>query len=214
MFTRDAIPTVTPVPTTADSRPFNSTVASVVPLDLAAYGYVEEEFFVSGTASVYADDLTPTAEVPYVNRVVVRRPVDEATASGVVLLEILNASNGYPAEGLWRRAWDHLLLHRHTWVGFTSKPIDVDALKVFDPARYAPLTWELDSSNPHEPVQGPDLNALGAVVEGAEEGLVWDVTSHMARVLRSDGAGGLLGGAQPATLILGAQSQSGVVLNT
>lgn len=214
MSTLDALPSVTPAPTTQESRPFNSAVASMVPLDLAAYGYVEEEFFVSGTAAVYADDLAVTAEVPYVNRVVVRRPADASTGSGVVLLEILNASNGYPAEGLWRRAWDHTLLHRHTWVGFTSKPIDIDALKIFDPARYAALTWETDPANPHEPVQGPDLNALGAIVDGAEEGLVWDVTTHMLRLLRTDDAGGLLGGATPRTLILGGQSQSGVVLNT
>ncbi|MDO5699186.1 MAG: alpha/beta hydrolase domain-containing protein [Dermatophilus congolensis] len=221
MNSRDALPTVVAVPVTEGSRPFNSTVASTVPLDLAVYGYVEEEFFVSGVAAVYADDLSVMSEVPYTNRVVVRRPAEAPTASGVVLLEILNASNGYPAEGLWRRAWDHLLLHRHTWVGFTSKPIDIDALKIFDPARYAPLSWDIDPAHPHPPVSGAGLNALGAVVDGAEEGLVWDVVTHMARLLRREMDGApdasvpaLLGGAQPTTLILGGQSQSGVVLNT
>lgn len=214
MSTRDHLPTVTPVPVTRDSRPFNSTVASTVPLDLAAYGWVEEEFFLSGVAAVYDDDLGVVREVPYTNRVVVRRPAEEARASGVVLLEVLNASNGYPAEGLWRRAWDHLLLHGHTWVGFTSKPIDIDALKTFDPQRYAPLTWELDPEHPHDPMQPPDFDPLGGIVEGAEEGLVWDILTHVGRLLAGEAAGDLLGGSRPRLLVLGGQSQSGAIVNT
>lgn len=210
----DQQPTVTLVPTTAESRPFNTQASVSVPLDLAAYGYVEEEFFVSGTARIYADDLSVEQELPYTNRVIVRRPADPAQASGVVLTEILNASNGYPAEGLWRRGFDYFLLKRHTWVGFTSKPIDIDALKIFDPDRYGRLNWELDAANPHTPVQGPDLFVLGAIIDGAEEGLVWDITSDMGRLLRRADAGGLLGALRPETLILGGQSQSGAVLNT
>lgn len=210
----DQLPSVTLVPTTPHSRPFNTASSVTVPLDLNAYGYVEEEFFVQGMASVYADDLKIEQTLPYVNRVIVRRPANPEQASGVVLTEILNASNGYPAEGLWRRSWDHLLANRHTWVGFTSKPIDIDALKIFDPQRYGQLSWELDPENPHEPVQGPGLFALGAIVEGAEEGLVWDILSDMGRLLTSPDAGGLLGDQRPKVLILGGQSQSGAVLNT
>ena len=52
--------------------------------DLAAAGYVEQEFFASGTASSYAADgdlavdgrwsLHPVASAPYRTRIVVRRP--------------------------------------------------------------------------------------------------------------------------------------------
>lgn len=214
MVTQQQLPAVTEVPMTSESRPFNTTLAATVPLDLAQYGYVEQEFFVRGQAAVYDDDLSVLREVPYCNRVVVRRPADPGRASGVVLAEILNASNGYPAEGLWRRAWDHLLLHGHSWVGFTSKPIDIDALKIFDPVRYAPLSWDLDPAHPHIPVPGAGLSALGHIVEGAEEGLVWDIVTQLGLALRAPGASGLLGGVEPGLLILGGQSQSGAVLNT
>jgi hypothetical protein len=40
-----------PIPVTADSRPFLEG-ASFGPVDLTAHGYVEEEFFVSGTGNV------------------------------------------------------------------------------------------------------------------------------------------------------------------
>lgn len=210
----DQLPTVTHIPATAQSRPFNTPSSVTVPLDLHSYGYVEEEFFVSGIARIYSDELDIEQELPYTNRVIVRRRLNPAQASGVVLAEILNASNGYPAEGLWRRGWDHLILNGHTWVGFTSKPIDIDALKIFDPDRYDSLSWELDPANPHEPIQGPDLFTLGAIIEGAEEGLVWDIVSDMGRLLASPDAGGLLGDQRPGLLILGGQSQSGAVLNT
>lgn len=100
----------------------------------------------------------------------------------------------------------------HTWVGFISKPIDIDALKIFDPQRYAPLSGDLDPAHQHTPVQSPDLNALGLVIEQAEEGLVWDILTDIGRLLTSDNAGGLLGDLRPEVLVCGAQSQSGVVL--
>lgn len=208
------LPVVTRLPASAESRPFNSAAAAAVPLDLAAYGYLEEEFTVAGTAAIYADDLRVEREVPYVNRVVVRRPANAELSSGVVLLEILNASNGYPAEGLWRRAWDHLIGHRHTYVGVVSKPIDIDALKIFDPVRYASLSWDLDPAKGREPVCEVAGGALGAIIEGAEEGLVWDVITDLGRLLREDASSVVGDGGAVRTLILGGQSQSGAVLNT
>ncbi len=38
-----------PIPVTADSYPFLDAGHSLVPYDLAKYGYVEQEFIVSGT---------------------------------------------------------------------------------------------------------------------------------------------------------------------
>ncbi len=41
-----------PIPVTADSFPFLAANRQYKPLDLASYGYVEEEFFLSGFANV------------------------------------------------------------------------------------------------------------------------------------------------------------------
>ncbi len=103
--TQHHVPALTgPIPSTPRSHQFNSTLTYEDPLDLAKAGFVEEEYFVTGRAAVYADDLTVLSEVPYTNRLIVRRP-DSAQPSGVVFVEILNPSNGYDAEGMWRRAW-------------------------------------------------------------------------------------------------------------
>ena len=42
-----------PIPVTATSRPLLAAADTQTPLDLKALGYVEEEFFISGTANVY-----------------------------------------------------------------------------------------------------------------------------------------------------------------
>ena len=58
---------------------------------LAAYGYVEEEFFFDGKANVYNTSITPTAVTsanhPYRSRLVVIRPSDPTRFKGVALVE-------------------------------------------------------------------------------------------------------------------------------
>lgn len=209
--TRELVPLLTG-PVTAHGHQFNSTLTYDEPLDLSGLGFVEEEYFVSGRAAVYADDLSVAQEVPYTNRMIVRRPAEAATASGVVFVEILNPSNGYDAEGMWRRGWDYYLDQRHTYVAFSARPVTIDALKIFDPVRYAPLSWDLDPGHPHEPVDA-DFNPYG-VVAGCEEGIVWDIITQAGRLLRDPAGAPVLGGLTPRCLVLVGQSQSGQYLNT
>ena len=210
-MTRELLPTLTgPLPDTDDNHQFNSVRDYDVPLDLAARGFVEHEFFTSGVAAVYADDLSVLREVPYTNRLIVRRPA--SGGSGRVYVEILNPSNGYDAEGLWRRAWDWLLASGHTYVAFSIKPVTIDACKLYDPVRYAPLSWDLDPANPHEQV-GAGFPPFD-VVPGCEEGIAWDVITQTGNLLRSDVGMPVLGGTSAAPLVLVGQSQSGHYLNT
>src|SRR5262249_28026792 len=71
-------------------------------LDVAKLGYVEHEWFVSGTATRYAEEsdrtsdgrwrITPDGTAPYKTRIVVRMPADPTKFNGVVILEWLNVS--------------------------------------------------------------------------------------------------------------------------
>src|SRR5207237_1851441 len=70
-----------PIPVTRESRMFMSSLDSQTPLNLPAYGYMEQEYFLSGTANVYDWDSDGTVKVqnsdaPYATRIVVRRPID------------------------------------------------------------------------------------------------------------------------------------------
>ena len=64
--------------------------------NMPAYGYVEQEFFVSGTAHAFGATSTPvdgqwtikpTTSAPYETRILVRRPSDPSKFNGTVVAE-------------------------------------------------------------------------------------------------------------------------------
>src|SRR5438105_1389569 len=68
--------------------------------ELAANGYVEEEFFIQGSANRYNTPPQMTGSVidgdhSYKTRVVVRRPADAKRFNGTVLVEWYNVTNGF-----------------------------------------------------------------------------------------------------------------------
>lgn len=208
-----------PIAETPDSHMWGSMKRARVPFDVADFGYAEEEFFLSGTANVYDlvdGELSADGDpVSYVNPIIVRRPAEAADATGVVLVEILNASDGFNGEGLFRRNWQWALDQGHTVIGLTSKPIQISSLKNYDPVRYAGASWDLVPDFERDPILATDPGySNGMAVEGAEEGLAWDIMTQLGVLLNSDQAGSILGGQTPRTNLLMGQSQSGFYVNT
>ena len=78
-----ALPVVEgPIAVTEHSHPFCAMEYSRKPLDVKQYGYVEEEFFLSGKANVYDADEQDHVYIvkeglPYKNRILVRRHLPE-----------------------------------------------------------------------------------------------------------------------------------------
>src|SRR5919201_793772 len=95
----------------AGTGPVPGQPASLSAVDLDAHGYIEQEFFVEGTARAYepAGQLTEngrwnvqtTTTAPYRTRVLVRRPKDPSKFNGVVEMEWLNVSGGLDAAPDW-----------------------------------------------------------------------------------------------------------------
>jgi hypothetical protein len=82
--------------------------------ELAVHGYIEEEFFIEGTANRYNTPAQTTGTVidgnhPYKTRVVVRRPADAKRFNGTVLVEWYNVTNNFDAENMWFFAWEHMM---------------------------------------------------------------------------------------------------------
>jgi hypothetical protein len=131
---------------------------------LASFGYVEEEFFVSGTATAYVNDgdlsfdgkwsVLPGDAAPYTTRILVRRPSARARFNGTVVVEWLNVSGGFDAAPDWTSAHTLLLRDGFAWVGVSAQyvgvsggpPLDLDLhLKAVNPTRYGPLLHPGDS---------------------------------------------------------------------
>jgi hypothetical protein len=180
-------PTVSgPIPATAPpgdpshNYPFFSTT-----VDLAAYDYVEEEFFLEGTANRYNPPPLATGSIKdsghkYRTRIVVRRPASPDDFNGTVLMEWQNVTAGNDIDAFWLEEHDHYIRRGYAWVGVSAQRAGVQGpvtgLKFWSPSRYGTL----------------DVTEGGKIPDDA---LSYDIFSQAAQAVRSpvgvDPMGGL-----------------------
>ncbi|MCQ4840577.1 alpha/beta hydrolase domain-containing protein [Neglectibacter timonensis] len=200
------------VPVTEETRPF-ATALKVCPLE--ELGYAEEEFFQSGTANVYREEEeVPVVEIPdapYTTRLLIRRPKDPKKFSGNVVIEILNASAMMDIDRIWVNCWRYFTRHGDIYIGITSKGHVVDALKAYDPQRYAPINWANPNSNrvPCDEVK----NSRFGFLPQYEQGLFWDMLLDLAKILRTESPMNPIADCGKAWLYLTGWSQSGAYLS-
>jgi hypothetical protein len=134
--------------------------------DPAQVGYMQEEYFISGTATAFTSasaltadgawSVTPASTAAYKTRVVVYRPVKRSKFKGTVVVEWLNVSGGLDAAPDWISAHTELIRDRFAWVGVSAQFVGVEGggaipglpsvgLKQADPVRYGSLVHPGDS---------------------------------------------------------------------
>jgi hypothetical protein len=101
-------------------------------VNLLHFGFVEEEYLVSG---VFPHG--NSASVSFVTRILVRRPADSKDFFGTVDLEPLGS--GDEDSPIWRAVWPYVVENGDVWVGMTVSQASVQALKRADPSRYRQL---------------------------------------------------------------------------
>jgi len=165
-------PTITaPIPATVTpGDPSRDYPFLETDVDLASYGYVEQENFMEGAANQYTTPAGATGTAintgyPYKTRLVVRRPISASALNGTVILEWYNATNGLDVEPDWFQTHNYVLKHRYARIGVSSQRVGANYLQAWSPAgRYA----SLDVSN--SKLQGTSLrgaNLNGANLAGA-----------------------------------------------
>ena len=191
---RAAGPGSTPIPmasgpltSTATSYPFGAADHQAVPENLAKVGYLEKEYLVSGHSNVYrwpasGPATIQTAGAPYTTRVLVRMPAVGAKFSGNVVVEMLNPSNLFDLNIGWAVAHTEMIKNGDAWVGITAKPIAINALKTFDPARYASLSF----ANPLPLTDPANCTTVASDSQrSTENGLIWDIYTQVGAWLKS-----------------------------
>ena len=130
-----------PVPTisaavTGPGLMYPNPAISIVPtaVKVEDFPYVTEEYFVSGMAK----------DAPYTTRIIVRRPKDPGTFSGVVVSEALHAG-GRSLIFEWSRV--SILTRRHMFVEIVHSPANINLLKTFNAERYASLNIAMGQTN-------------------------------------------------------------------
>jgi hypothetical protein len=120
-------------PVLEDTYPFFAT-----PDDLAAQGYLEQEFYLSGGADGWDLQGNPLAiDVPFQTRIVVRRPASDLKFNGTVLVEWQNVTAGYDLDALWNG--DAMMRAGYAWVGVSAQRVGVNQLRGWSPTRYGSL---------------------------------------------------------------------------
>jgi hypothetical protein len=166
--------------------------------DLKARGYVEQEFFFSGTANRYETPDLATGKIidgnhKYRTRLVVRRPADAKTFNGTVIVEWNNVTSGHDLDIDWYQIHDHIIRSGYAWVGVTAQRIGVEALKVWNQERYGSL----------------DVTDGGAITNDA---LSYDIFADVGRAARNpkgaDFGVAFLGGLKPRRVFATGHSQS------
>ena len=116
-------------------QPYGTTM---VPLEK---GWVEEEFFVGGTARTYTT--AAETEVPFTTRILVRRPIDPADFNGTVILDWNNVTLATDRDVAWQPLHDTVMDRGYVYVSVAAQRLGVElsplSLKSWDPVRYAQL---------------------------------------------------------------------------
>jgi alpha/beta hydrolase family protein len=174
-----------------DGKPFNASV-----MDLAKQGYVEEEFFLSGSARTYEiprDQMsngTPADGAhPFKTRIVVRRPASAAKFNGTVIVEWTNVSEGFDNEVEWFHSGEHFVRSGYAWVGVSAQNVGVTALKQRMGDRYSSL----------------DVTDNGTVTA---DGLSYDIFAAAGQAVRGKSGMNVLGGLKADRVIASGHSQS------
>jgi hypothetical protein len=203
------LPEIRRVADSPTSHAFSAALHQAQPLDLARFGYTEEEYIVSGTARVFdwqPQGIQPIAAGPYTTRILIRRPTDQRHTSGTVIVEPMNPSVDIDLPIMWAESHEHFMANGVTWVGITIKPNTVKALQAFDPVRYAPLAMP----NPRGAAAcaATEIDPWAQPTTPADEtGLAWDMLSQLGALLKTPGPANPLG--QPAArLYMTGQSQT------
>ncbi|NLV54485.1 MAG: hypothetical protein GXY13_02605, partial [Acidimicrobiales bacterium] len=187
--------------------------------DLAAAGWVEEEFTVEGTAVDYetADgeapptdghwDLVPGDEADYRTRIVVRRPGDAADFDGTVVVEWLNVSAGADSSPDYTYLVDELVRGGYAWVGVSVQSIGVEGGDV------AVMTPVSEFAGAGQGLKAIDAERYGDLTHPGDA-FSYDIFTQVARALRTPGDVDALGGLEVERLLGVGESQSAFTLTS
>jgi hypothetical protein len=186
--------------------------------NLPARGYLQREYFVSGTAHAFVATSTPangrwtiepTTSASYKTRILVRRPSDPSKFNGTVVVEWMNVTAGESSPD-----WDYLnpmlMGDGFAYVGVTAQALAVQG--------GTPLLGTLK-------VSGPQASEAARAAEGLVKAeperygtlhhpgdqYALDIYDQVGLAVRDEGPT-ILGGAKPSHIVAAGESQSAFYL--
>jgi hypothetical protein len=173
--------------------------AETTQFPLGPYGYVQQEYLVSGTARGNMAGFPQHQSypsLPFTTRIIVRRPRDLRRSNGTAVLEWMNVSLQQDTDVDWIEAYREILHAGFTYVGVSVQPTGVP-LATEDPVRYGKI---------HIPPYAPNADSVAPSQGGPAYGE--SIFTQVAHALKSPAGRSVLGG-RPVHRIIGVgESQS------
>lgn len=179
---------------------------------LAAAGYVEEEYFLDGTATSYTSSVPLSQDgrwttlagaiSPYKTRVLVRRPVDASKFNGSVVVEWLNVSAGADGSPEWSFMAPELVRSGYAWVGVSAQQVGIDGYPATGPLAI------LSGGG----LKQRDANRYGSLQHPGDQ-FSYDIYSQAGQAVRAQAAK-LLANLPVRTVLAAGESQSAFRLVT
>ncbi len=143
-------------------------------------GYVEEEFLISGSSTIYTYENPPVREhpipleedVPYTTRITVIRPKVASHFNGTVVIEWWNSTAGFDTAPVWDASAEYFAREGIVYVGVTNSTTSIDFLK----GGCLLLGF----------IQLAECQTRYATLDMPDNGLAFDMVSQIAHLLRSD----------------------------
>jgi hypothetical protein len=143
--------------------------------------YLEEEFFVTGEATLYTYEenprrgvLVPLLEnVPYTTRIIVRRPEQAQEFNGTVIIEWWNSTAGFDTAPVWDPSAEYFAREGIIYVGVTNSTTSIEHLAVNGCSLMPGLMPETCGNR-------------YAVLSLPENGVAFEMVSQIANLLKSD----------------------------
>jgi hypothetical protein len=188
--------------------------------DLAAAGYLTEEYVLSGTARSYepsgaiGDDglwqVHENEQAPFTTRLVVYRPADPAAFNGSVVTEWLNVTAGADTPAGWLTTHRHLIRDGFAWIGVSTQREGIEGGGVFATR----AAEEGASSSIVLPALKQSDADRYASLDHPGDAFSYDIFAQAGAAARRPGGTGVLGPLTAGRVLAIGQSQSAAYLVT
>ena len=185
-----------PVASEEPGHPSRNFPFSASAIELQDNGYIEEEYFIAGTANRYLSQEMQNGEVVdsghrYRTRLIVRRPANASDFNGVVVVEWINVTGGTDKDIDWWQSGSHFVRNGYAFVAVSAQQVGIDTMKQWNPTRYASLDTTHDGMVENDDLSYDIFSAVGRAIprqgEGYNEGDAQFMGALRARMILATG---------------------------
>ena len=149
-------------------HPSRNSIYAASAIELSSNGYVEEEYFIEGTANQYTNPTLETGAIVdsnhrYLTRLIVRRPQAE-NYNGTVIVEWINVTGGPDKDIDWWYSGAHFMRNGYAYVAVSAQQMGIDTMKEWSPERYGHLDVTHDGMVDRDALSYDIFSAVGKAI--------------------------------------------------